>query len=328
MKAEPTAFRSGLNRSTAHKVILDMDPGIDDALALLLALCSPELQVVAITTVAGNGPIEMTSTNALRVLEHVGAKDVPVARGAERPLMRSLVHALDYHGPDALAQCGLPSPTMELCQVSAGELLAQAVRRAPGETTVVATGPLTNLALAFEGWPELPRQISRLVIMGGAYGLTPYGDRGNQTPAAEFNIWEDPEAARAVFACGVDITAVGLDVTTDPATCLERQHLERLVGGQTQAAGLAAGLAGYAVEHYGRCEVHDAVALAVLLDPSLFDLVSVGVDIVAEDGPERGRTRILSPEMAEQTPKVRVAAAVDSHRFLELFVSRLLRGVR
>lgn len=307
------------------KVVLDMDPGIDDALALLLALCSPELQLLAITTVAGNAPVEMTSTNALRVLEHLAVKDVPVACGAERPLVRPLVHALDYHGPDGLAQCGLPPPSLRPDKASAAELLANVVLGAPGETTLVATGPLTNVAIAFERWPELPKSLARLVLMGGAYGLTQYS-KGNQTPAAEFNIWEDPEAARVVLGSGVDILAVGLDVTTDPAACIGPPHVERLSAGQTRAAKLAARLAAYAVARYGRCELHDPMTLAVLLAPSLFQLVSAPVDIVVEDGPDRGRTRILAADIAGDTPQIRVAAAVDGPRFLDLFVSRMLEA--
>ena len=307
-----------------RKVILDMDPGIDDALALLLALCSSELKVLAVTTVAGNAPIEMTSINALRVLEYLGVKDVPVARGADRPLRHPLVHALHFHGSDGLADCTLPPPSLKLHKASAVELLADTILNSVGEITIIAMGPLTNLAIALEQRPELPRAIASLIIMGGAYGLTAYG-KGNQTPVAEFNIWQDPEAARIVFNSGVDIIAVGLDVTADPRTCMEYQHLKQLQAGQTPpAASLAAKLVEYCLVRHGGCELHDPLALAALLDVSLFRLVSAPVAVVTEGGSNRGRTRILSPEEAEGQPWMRVAVGIDGPRFLKLFISRLL----
>ena len=306
-----------------RKVILDMDPGIDDALALLLALCSSELKVLAVTTVAGNAPIEMTSINALRVLEYLGVKDVPVARGADRPLVRPLVHALRFYGSDGLADCALPLSSLKLHEASAVELLADTILNSVGEITIIAMGPLTNLATALEQRPELPRAIASLIIMGGAYGLTAYG-KGNQTPVAEFNIWQDPEAARVVFNSGVDIIAVGLDVTADPRACMGHRHLKQLWAGQTPAARLAARFVEYCLVRYGRCELHDPLALAALLDVSLFQLVSAPVVVVTEDGSDRGRTRILSPEEAEGQPWMRVAVGIDGPRFLQLFVSRLL----
>src|SRR4030042_416892 len=202
------------------KVVLDMDPGIDDALALILALKSPELQILGITTVAGNAPVEMTSANARRVLEYLNARNIPVA-----------------------------------------------------------TGPLTNLAYAFDLHPELPGLLARLVLMGGAYGLTPYG-KGNRTPYAEFNIWQDPEAAHIVFNCGADICALGLGVTMDPAACLTSRHLKQIKTGHTPAAHLAAQLVEYDVKYHGCCRMHDPLALAVLLDASLLDFTLTRVKIV------------------------------------------------
>ena len=307
------------------KVILDMDPGIDDALALLLALCSPELEVVAITTVAGNAPAHMTATNALRVLEYLAVTDIAVARGAEQPIVRPLVHALDHHGPDGLAQCGLPPPSLPLHGTPAAELLARIVLDAPHQITLIATGPLTNVAIALRQWPELSKAIASLVLMGGAYGITRYG-KGNQTPVAEFNIWQDPEAAQVVFSSGIDIIAVGLDVTTDPTACMALQHVEQLRRGQTRAARLAARLAEYSVVRYTRCELHDPLALAVLLDVSLFQLRPALVDIITESGPERGRTRVRSLETTRESSRIRIAVGVDGPRFLELFISRLLEA--
>jgi len=303
-----------------HRVVWDMDPGVDDALALILALKSPEVQVLGITTVAGNAPVEMTSANARRVLECLDAGSITVAMGAANPLNHSLEDALGYHGSDGLGNCGLPSLLTPLYPAKAWDLLARLVLNAPGEITLVATGPLTNVAYAFELHPELPELLAGLVLMGGAYGLTPYG-KGNQTPFAEFNIWQDPEAAHIVFNSGADIFAVGLDVSMDPAACLNSQHLEQIKTGHTPAAHLAAQLVEYEVKYHGCCRMHDPLALAVLLDASLLDFTSARVEVVKGNDLDRGVTRILSSGGSQL---IHVASVVDGPRFLKLFLSRIL----
>ena len=319
--SSPIGLRMTKRVAKHPQVILDMDPGIDDALALLLALNSPEIQILGISTVAGNASVEMTSANARRVLEYMGVTNIPVAMGAAKPLEHPLVNALSYHGSDGLGECGLPSPMLSLHPAKAWDFIAQLVSGAPGEITLVATGPLTNVAHAFKLHPELPKFLTKLVFMGGAYGLTPYG-KGNQTPLAEFNIWQDPEAAYIVLNSGAVIYAVGLDVSTNPTTCLNNQHLEQLKAGHTPAARLAAQLAEYVIKRHGRCELHDPLALAVLLDTSLFNFISVPVEIVTRDGWDRGITHI-SPSDSSQL--IHVAAGVDGARFLKLFLSRILR---
>jgi inosine-uridine nucleoside N-ribohydrolase len=303
-----------------QRLVWDMDPGIDDALALILALKSPEVQVLGITTVAGNATLEMTSANARRVLEFLNTGGIPVAMGAANPLSHPLEDALSYHGSDGLGNCGLTPPKLPLHPAKAWDFLVQSVLDAPGELTLVATGPLTNVAYAFELHPELPELLSRLVLMGGAYGLTPYG-KGNRTPFAEFNIWQDPEAAHIVFNSGANIFAVGLDVSMDPAACLNSQHLEQIKVGHTPAAHLAAQLVEYEVKYHGCCRMHDPLALATLLDASLLDFTSARVEIVKGNDWDRGVTRILSSGSSQL---IHVASAVDGHRFLKLFLSRIL----
>jgi purine nucleosidase len=304
-----------------HKVIWDMDPGIDDALALILAIKSPEVQVLGITTVAGNAPVEMTSANARRVLEYLNAESIPVAMGASHPLDRPLEDALSHHGPDGLGSCDLPPPEQTLYPAKAWDFLAWSVSNAPREVTLVATGPLTNVAYAFKRNPELPGLLARLVLMGGAYRLTPYGE-GNRTLYAEFNIWQDPEAAHIVFNSGAGIFAVGLDVTMDPAACLTSEHLEQIKTGRTPAAHLVAQLVEYEVKYHGCCRMHDPLALATLLDASLLDFTLTGVEVVGGNGWNRGVTRIL-PSGGSQL--IHVASAVDGPRFLKLFLSRILK---
>ena len=304
-----------------RKVVWDMDPGIDDALALILALKSPEIRVAGITTVAGNAPVETASTNARRVLEYLGAANIPVALGAASPLNRPLEDALSYHGSDGLGNCSLPPPKLPLQPLEAWDFLVQSVLDAPDEVTLVATGPLTNVAYAFELQPKLPELLNRLVLMGGAYGLTPYG-KGNCTPFAEFNIWQDPEAAHLVFNSGADIFAVGLDVTMDPAACLNSQHLTQIKARHTPAARLVAQLVEYEVEYHGCCRMHDPLALAVLLDDSLLDFTLAKVGVVKGNDWDRGVTRILPSDSLQL---IHVASAVDGSRFLKLFLSRILK---
>jgi inosine-uridine nucleoside N-ribohydrolase len=303
-----------------RKVVWDMDPGIDDALALILALKSPEVRVAGITTVAGNAPVETTSANARRILECLNVQSTPVAMGAANPLNHPLEDALSYHGPDGLGNCSLPPPKLPLHPLEARDFLVQSVLDAPDEVTLVATGPLTNVAYAFELQPKLPELLNRLVLMGGAYGLTPYG-KGNCTPFAEFNIWQDPEAAHIVFNSGAEIFAVGLDVTMDPAACLNSQHLEQIKTRHTPAAHLAAQLVEYEVKYHECCRMHDPLALAVLLDASLFDFISTRVEVVKGHDLDRGVTRILSSSSSQL---IHVASAVDGSRFLKLFLSRIL----
>jgi inosine-uridine nucleoside N-ribohydrolase len=202
----------------------------------------------------------------------------------------------------------------------AWDFLAQLVSDAPGEIALVATGPLTNVALAFQNHPELPKLLARVVLMGGAYRLTPYG-KGNQTSFAEFNIWQDPEAAQIVVDSEANIFAVGLDVSMNLTTCLNSQHLKRLKSSHAPEACLAAQLVEYVIKHYGLCPMHDPLALAVLLDDSLFNFISLPVEVVRGDDWDRGITRILP---SDSSHLIHVATAVDGNRFLELFLSRIL----
>jgi inosine-uridine nucleoside N-ribohydrolase len=308
------------------KVVLDMDPGIDDALALILALEAPEVKILGVTTVAGNAPLEVTSTNARRVLECLRAGDIPVATGAANPLNHRLEDALDYHGSDGLGNCDLPSPVTPLHPAKAWDFLAQSVLDAPNEITLVATGPLTNVAYAFRLHPELPGLLDRLVLMGGAYGLAPYGT-GNRTPYAEFNIWQDPEAAHIVFNSGAHIFAVGLDVTMDSAACLTSQHLEQIKANQTPAAHLAAQLVEYNIRYHGCCRMHDPLALTTLLDASLLDFMLAGVEVVGGNDWDRGVTRVLPADGSQlsigSSRLIHIASAVDGPRFVKLFLSRI-----
>jgi inosine-uridine nucleoside N-ribohydrolase len=300
-------------------IILDCDPGHDDAIALLLALASPEVTVLGVTTVSGNQTLEKTTANAIRVLDHIGRDDIPVAAGAPRPLVRERRAAAEVHGETGLDGPDLPPAAREPDALHAIEWIAAAVEGSPRPVTLVAIGPLTNVALFVARYPELAAKLDRVVLMGGAYG------EGNVTPAAEFNIWADPEAAQRVFSSGLDVTMVGLDVTHK--ALMTPAHVERLER-SGRAGKLVADLYGFFSRFHSRsygwnaAPVHDAVALAHVIDSSLLGTVHCGV--VVDTGPElsRGRTH-ADLRGAHWEPNCHVAVEIASDRFLDLLVARI-----
>jgi inosine-uridine nucleoside N-ribohydrolase len=296
------------------RVLLDCDPGHDDAIALLLALASPELDLVGITTVAGNQTLEKTTANALRVLEHVGLTGIPVAAGANRPLIREPHVAAHVHGETGLDGPDLPAPRGSPVEQHAVDLLAEHVAGA----TLVAVGPLTNVALLLALRPEARPE--RIVLMGGAIA------EGNITPAAEFNIWADPEAAARVFASGIDVTMVGLDVTHK--ALMTPAHADEL-----RSAGRAGKLVaelfdfyhGFHQRTYGLpgSPIHDALALAHVFDPSLLELRDRHVAIDCESQLSRGRTVVDVWQRTGNKPNAHVAVEVDGERFVRILVERI-----
>lgn len=260
------------HQAPPRPIILDCDPGIDDALAIVFACAHPGLALLGITTVAGNVDLEWTTANALSVCELIGRPDVPVAPGSPRPLLRPLPGGRQVHGETGLGGARLPTPRGRASSAHAVDFLIEEVRAAPGEITLVATGPLTNVALAVRRYPGLVSEVAGLVIMGGSAG------RGNVTPAAEFNIWCDPEAAAVVFGAGWQVTMAGLDVT--------RQALATpgVLGrmGELGALGrdlLLPGLQGYRSEAQGGQPVHDVCAVALVAAPGLFGCRAARVEV-------------------------------------------------
>src|SRR5256714_55580 len=267
--------------------ILDCDPGHDDAIALLLALGSAELELVGVTTVSGNQILGKTTANAIRVLDHLGRADVPVAAGAPRPLVRERYVAAYVHGETGLDGPDLPPPDREPAPEHAIEFIAARLAERP--LTLVPTGPLTNIALLLARYPELQDRIERVVLMGGAIA------EGNVTPAAEFNIWADPEAAERVFQSGLDVTMVGLDVTHK--ALFRQEHADRLAAAG-RAGKLVADLYGFYVQfhqsQYGweGTPGHDAVAVAPVIVGGILQAKERGV--IVDTGPQlpRGRTYV------------------------------------
>ena len=301
------------------KVILDCDPGHDDAIALLLALASPEVELLGVTTVAGNQTLEKTTANAIRVLDHVGRSDIPVSAGAARPLVRELRVAAEVHGETGLDGPALPPPSRAPEAGHAIDWIAATVAGATEPVTLVATGPLTNVALFLARYPELGERLERIVLMGGAIG------EGNVTPAAEFNIWVDPEAASRVFQSGLDLTMVGLDVTHQ--ALMRPAHARRLGAGGRAGRLVAELFSFFSLFHAREYEwdgspVHDAVAMAHVIDGTLLQTSHSGV--VVDCGPELSRGRTHTDLRARAWPaNCHVAVGIDAERFLELLISRI-----
>jgi pyrimidine-specific ribonucleoside hydrolase len=298
-------------------IVIDCDPGHDDAMALLLALASPELELRAVTTVAGNQTLEKTTRNALKVLELAGRSDIPLAAGADAPLRRRLRTAADVHGETGLDGSNLPEPTTRPVDAHAAELLADAIE--PG-VVLVSTGPLTNVALLLERHPDVRDRLDRIVWMGGAIAL------GNVTPAAEFNAFVDPEAAAAVFTSGIPITMIGLDVTHKALFMTE--HAERLRN--TGSVGrTVAELADFFLrvhrERFGfsGAPMHDAMAVAHVIDPTLVATVACNVAIETQSHYCDGRTLVDRWQVLDAPRNVHVGVDVEAERFLDLLVERI-----
>jgi inosine-uridine nucleoside N-ribohydrolase len=286
---------------------------------MLLALASPELRLLGVTTVSGNQTLEKTTANAIRVLDHVGSHNVPVAAGAHRPLTRQRQLAAEVHGETGLDGPVLPPPSREPEPAHAIDWIATTVADNPEPVTLVPTGPLTNVALFLARYPSLAAKLERVVLMGGAVG------EGNVTPAAEFNIWADPEAAYRVFTSGLHLTMVGLDVTHQ--ALMTRHHAQRLAD-SGRAGQMVADLYDFFSRFHARrygwdgAPVHDAVAVAHVVDPSLLKTTYCGV--IVDTGPElsRGRTHVDLLGAAWEA-NCHVAVDIDAERFLELLTDRI-----
>jgi inosine-uridine nucleoside N-ribohydrolase len=302
------------------KVILDMDPGIDDALAIMLAVNSPELEILGITTVSGNVHVDKTSINALRVLNLLGAQGISVYQGAGKPLVRELTTAEWVHGEDGLGDAGIPMPGRQALN-GAVSFLAETLE-SERDVTLVTTGPLTNVALALTLYPQLAHHIRRMILMGGAYGLTQYG-YGNTTPVSEFNIYVDPEAAKIVFESGVRPLCVGLDITTDPTTTLKKRDWERLANSSSATARAASKIIEKFVARFGFMQLHDPMAVAAAINPSLFRSDMYHVYVVCEGEMTRGQTVIERRFWVKKEPNAEVCHGVNRTGFLKLFFDRI-----
>jgi inosine-uridine nucleoside N-ribohydrolase len=301
---------------TATRVLIDCDPGHDDAIALLLALASPEVEILGVSTVAGNQTLDKTTANAIRVLEFAGRAEIPVAAGADRPLVREQTVAANVHGVTGLDGPDLPPAQGSPVEQHAADFLAEKIREADGEVTLVPVGPLTNVALMLALHPDARPE--RIVLMGGAIA------EGNVTPAAEFNIWCDPEAASRVFASGIEVTMVGLDVTHK--ALFTGAHRDRLSG---RVGKMVTELLGFYntfhtnVYGFDGSPIHDALAVAQVLRPGIVETAHRNVEIDVESELCRGRTVVDLWRRTEREANCLVGVDVDADGFLDLLVERI-----
>ena len=298
--------------------ILDCDPGHDDALALVVGLARPELELLAVTTVAGNAGLDATTRNALRLLTLVNRPDIPVAAGASRPLLRPLHVAANVHGASGLAGADLPEPAFSPRPEGAIELIRSVLLTSDVPVTIAAVGPLTNVALLLRTHPELIERIASIRIMGGAI------TEGNSSASAEFNIWQDPEAARIVLECGRPITLMTLDVTHQ--ALFGAADVARLDALGTRVGSVFADLlryfARFHAERYGwdGSPIHDAVTVAHLALPELVRTVPYRVDVETSGELTRGRTVVDLHGLTGLPPNADVGVAIDRPRFVDVLI--------
>jgi inosine-uridine nucleoside N-ribohydrolase len=309
-----------------QRIIIDTDPGIDDALALLLALASPEIQLEAITTVSGNVDVALTTRNALALLTLAGRTDIPVARGCKYPLVRQTVDAAQVHGLNGLGDVEIPSPTCKAVEQHAVDLLIEKIMSAPGQITLVTLGPLTNIALAVRHEPRLIQAVREVVIMGGALRVP-----GNVTPAAEFNIHADPHAAQIVFGAGWPLRLVSLDVTQ--RTILQRSQFSELAAqGGPVPLFIERMVAFYFEQFLGQRQdesgfaMHDPLCLAAAFLPELITWEAAYVAVELNGALTLGETIAYFHRPEAPAANMQVSIDVDAARFTQLFLERIKRA--
>ncbi|WP_444465102.1 nucleoside hydrolase [Rhodobacter capsulatus] len=308
-----------------RKIIIDTDPGQDDAVAILLALASPELEVLGITCVAGNVPLALTTKNARIVCELAGRRDIRVFAGCDRPLLRPLVTAEYVHGKTGLDGIALPEPTMALQDLHAVDFIIETLRHeAPGTVTLCPLGPLTNIATAFRRAPEIISKVEQIVLMGGAYF-----EVGNTTPAAEFNIYVDPQAAEIVFKSGAPLVVVPLDATHKALTTRPRIEAFRALNTPVGAAvaSWTDFFERFDMTKYGSegAPLHDPCVIAWLLRPDLFEGRFINVEIETHSELTLGMTVADWWRVTPREPNALFLREVDAEGFFTLLTTRLSR---
>jgi purine nucleosidase len=311
---------------TFKKIIIDTDPGQDDAVAILLALASPEnMAVLGITTVAGNVPIDLTTRNARIVCELAKKSETAIYKGCDRPLAHTLVTAEHVHGKTGLDGPVLPEPTMPVQEQHAVDFIIETLRREPaGTVTLCPLGPLTNIATALQRAPDIAERIQEIVLMGGAYF-----EVGNITPAAEFNIYVDPEAAKIVFACGAPITVMPLDVTHKALVTKPRNDAFRALNTPVgiAVAEMTDFFERFDREKYGSdgAPLHDPCVIAYLIDPDMFSGRQINVEIETKSELTRGMTVADWWRVTDRKANAMFIGDLDADRFFALLAERLGR---
>ncbi|NJM40580.1 MAG: nucleoside hydrolase [Anaerolineae bacterium] len=312
-----------------HKIIFDTDPGVDDAMALLLAFSSPEIEVLGLTTIYGNGTTDSTTINALNLLNFVGRTDIPVARGASQPMVLPLGRLGEFvHGDDAMGNLGwfaVNNPEQKVIDKHAAQFIVETIMSNPGQITLVPVGPLTNIGLALQLEPRIAQNVRQVVLMGGNVCHV-----GNVSPLAEANIYKDPHAASLVFSAGWDLTMAGLDVTQE--VLIGQSFFDALGYSNNRFGQFIARIiphyqefhrSRYGTQH-GNTHTHDPSAIAYLIEPTLFEGVQCGV-VVPTEGYAMGITLADRANHFYTGPKTNCLMKVDAPRFVQMFQERLTR---
>jgi purine nucleosidase len=309
-----------MDTNAKRRIIIDCDPGHDDAIAILLAGANPNVELVAITTVAGNAEVEKTTFNALKVCELAGIAHIPVAKGAGQPLIRESRTAPDIHGDSGMDGPALSNPSKLVEKEHAVDLIIRKLMASEGDITLVPVGPLTNIALAMRKEPAILPKINEIVIMGG-------GTFGNTTPAAEFNIYVDAEAAKVVFESGVPITMMGLDLTHQ-AIVTDEIH-QRIQGVDNRVSHFVHELLEFFAHTYKEvfgfagAPIHDACCVAYCIDPTAFGTKKLRVDIETKGEHTYGMTVVDLLGITGREPNVNVAFTLDQDKFWDMLIQTL-----
>lgn len=307
---------------TPKRILIDTDPGIDDALAILLALASPEIQLEGLTIVHGNCSRQAGTENALSILEQAQSRRVPVAMGFELPLVQPSLLAPETHGNTGMGYATFPPRVTEPIEQHAVDFIIEKVLESPGEITLVAIGPLTNIAVAIRREPRIVDAVKELIIMGGAIR-----HEGNTTPLAEFNTYVDPHAAHIVYHAGMPTTLVPLDVTYQ--CVLSRANVDQLLQVNSPISRLVADSTRFYMEFHDEyqqidgCVINDPLALALVFAPDLVDTEELYVDVDIAGGVSMGKTFADFYKMTGKAPNMKVALDVQPDDFIDLFVSRV-----
>lgn len=312
------------------KIILDCDPGMDDSMAIIMAAKSPVVDLLAVTAVNGNYPVDVTSTNARKIMELLDITDIPVARGMEKPIVRESPKDPFTHGVDGQAENFLPDPKLPLSEKHAVDLIIDLVKENPGEITLVATGPMSNVAMAITKAPEIKPMIKEIVAISGAFGLNKYAflNATGDTPQSEWNVYVDPEAAKIVYESGIPLVALGLDVATYFDVNFTDDDIKLLDESDKKEAKFLR----QAIRYNGNrgfdayCTVIDCMAVAYAIDPTLVETMKVRVGVETKDGLTLGMTVVDRRHhfVWEQLPLIEIGCNADYGRFLKLLLGLVL----
>ena len=313
------------------KIILDCDPGMDDSMAIVMAAKSPELKLMAVTTVNGNYPADVTCVNARKVLEMLGREESPVAKGMERPMVRNAPKDPFTHGKDGQAENFLPDPEIPLDSRHAVDLLIDLIKENPGEITVIATGPMSNIAMAITKAPEIKSMIKEIIAISGAFGLNEYAflNATGDTPQSEWNVYVDPEASKLVYESGIPMTALGLDVATHFDVDFTEEEIKSLEDSEKKEARFLR----QAIRFNGNrgfdayCTVIDCMAVAYAIDSSLVQTMKTRVGVETKDGLTLGMTVVdrRHHHVWTNLPVIEIGCDVDYERFLKLVLELVLQ---